>query len=323
MKNPWRSLLGYFVGVAVLSALVMLIPAIGGPGWMPESLTREARRIDALFWGTVVVGVVILAAVMAIVLYSVANFRVRPGDEEDGEPIHGHHRLEVVWTIIPAIIVTVIAAVSYVVLVRDEAPPARGDGLTVEVRAFQFGWDFTYPKLDVAQASNLVLPVDRTALFNVMSCSGREQTGSCASRAERLGLDPAPAVPQQGRDDDAGDVLHGFWVPEARIKIDAVPGIKTRTQWTPEHVTGPDDRWQVVCAELCGSGHGGMRTDVCVVDAAAFDWWGKHPDTRCDVLRYFNCADAGSDHDALAERAKRLVADDPDATCDDLEEVTA
>jgi len=125
------------------------------------------------------------------------------------------------------------------------------------------------------------------------------------------------------------DVNHAFWVPEARLKIDAIAGLRTYVQWEPTRVTGPNDRFQVVCAELCGSGHNGMRTDMCVVDAATFDWWIKldEPGRRaamCVNLRLLSCFGADvNDRDTVIGKLNALTKTKPGANCDEAEEAAA
>ena len=133
-------------------------------------------------------------------------------------------------------------------------------------------------------------------------------------------------LPRFHGDQQYVDVNHAFWVPEARLKIDAVSGLRTYVQWEPDHVTGPEDNFQVVCAELCGTGHNGMRTDMCVVEQATFDWWAElgeeeRRDATCQNLRLLTCL--GDDVDDRGEAITAIAAlskEDPDADCDDVEE---
>jgi heme/copper-type cytochrome/quinol oxidase subunit 2 len=122
------------------------------------------------------------------------------------------------------------------------------------------------------------------------------------------------------------DVNHAFWVPEARLKIDAVAGLRTYVQWAPTRVTLPEDKYQVVCAELCGSGHNGMRTDMCVVSQETFDWWLElsEDDRRvasCVNLRLLSCLgeDAG-DRDETIAAIDELAKEDLEADCDAVKE---
>lgn len=402
MKGQWGKLVGWFVGTLAISAVVTIgLPMLGGGGWLPDIISAEGKAIDDLFWGLIVLSLVIFALVAALVIYCVTHFTAKPGDMGDGEHIHGNAKMELVWIIVPTIIVSIISVISWIVLEEseiglfDEAKAnAKGAAtMQVDVRGFSFGWGFRYldragERLqpdDAEPANELVLPVGEVVRFNVMSCSGKEALGRVASqrtrelaakdhenefaeidkglcerhwdatteedreqaeqdaetlyharRKHREGdklseeeqtlLDAAPAF--KG-DNQTIDVNHAFWVPEARLKIDAVAGLRTFVQWEPTKVTGPDDNYQVVCAELCGSGHNGMRTDMCVVDKATFDWWvdlgtDERADASCVNLRLLSCLDEAPDDrgEAVAQFAK-ITSDKPDASCDDAKEAVA
>ena len=161
------------------------------------------------------------------------KFRVRPDDESDGPPIHGHTGIEIVWTAVPTVFVTIIAVLSAVVLAQNDSP--KGDPLRVEVLAQQYAWQFTYPDQGGIKATNLYLPIDRSTKLELT----------------------------------ARDVLHSFWVPEFGQKQDAVPGIVTTIVITPTK-TG---EYRLICTELCGLGHALMRTRAIVLSQADFDAW--------------------------------------------------
>lgn len=389
MRGHWGKLLLWFAISLVGGTAIIAVPYIGGGGgWLPESIAKEASSIDALFWGLVAVCIVIFAIVSAIVLYSMVAFRARPGDERDGEHIHGSVPMEVAWVVIPTIIVTVISVVSFVVLrnnevgLYEESSGKKGAAtMNVDVRAFSFGWEFRYD--DESETSpDLVLPEGEIVRFEVMSCSGSERLGRVReeerrrlaggegaeefadipqalcerewnsateedvdqakkearqlfeirqrnadgpslSREERDLLD---AQPEYKGDDQYIDVNHAFWVPEARLKIDAVSGLQTYTQWSPDQVTEPGTSMQVVCAELCGSGHNNMRNEVCIVDRETFAWWldldeDARRDASCVNLILLRC-EGGGDVDDYGERVARfagITRTKPDATCDDVE----
>lgn len=402
MKGQWGKLVGWFVLTLIGSTLVTVgLPMIGGPGWMPDRISAEAKAIDWIFWGLIILGLVIFALVGAIVFYSMVHFRAEPGDLGDGEHIHGNAKLELVWIIIPTIIVTVIAVISWMVLEDSEiglydASKANAKGaatMQVDVRGFSFGWAFRYKDQagdlmmakDAQPAGELVLPVGQVVRFNVMSCSGKEALGRVAEERRRTlaagatktefdKIEPSlcerhwntttaedrdkavadaemlfharqkhrervkltdeeqaliDAQPAFKGDVQYIDVNHAFWVPEARLKIDAVSGLRTFVQWQPTKVTGPEDRYQVVCAELCGAGHNGMRTDMCVVDKATFDWWIRLEDDErsnatCVNLRLLSCTKgAPSDRAAAITKLNALTTDKPEASCSDAKEALA
>ncbi len=147
-------------------------------------------------------------------------------------PTHGSTKLEVIWTALPTIIIAGLCAYATVLLLDIQDSPARGTRV-VNVTGQQFAWTFETRENGKRVLSNkLVLPKGEAVQFKVRS----------------------------------KDVIHDFWVPEWRLKVDAVPGITTEYSLTPSK-TG---RFQVVCAELCGLGHAFMRQTVTVVEPAAY-----------------------------------------------------
>ena len=122
-------------GIATAAAVV--------PTWLPEDASREAGRIDFVFWFVIAICIAIFALVAAVMIYAVLRFRVRPDDNEDGPPIHGHTGLEITWTAIPFVLVTAIAVVSAIVLSRNDAEAQNT--LHINVTTQQFLWTFSYP----------------------------------------------------------------------------------------------------------------------------------------------------------------------------------
>jgi cytochrome c oxidase subunit 2 len=214
---------------AVASAVALI------PGWLPEPASREAGRIDFVFWFVTGICIFIFAIVAAILGYAILKFRVKPDDDSDGPPIHGHTGLEIAWTAVPAVLVTAIAVVSAIVLAKDDAQGANP--LTVDVYAQQFFWSYSYPSFDNKQSAILRLPVNRSVVLRM----------------------------------HAKDVLHSFWVPEFRQKQDLVPGITPTLHITPNKV----GTYPVVCTELCGLGHALMRSRVIVMRPQAFRQWAE------------------------------------------------
>jgi cytochrome c oxidase subunit 2 len=205
------------------------------PGWLPESASDEAGRIDFVFWFVTAICVFIFAIVAAVLIYSVIKFRVPPDDDSDGPPIHGHTGLEIVWTAVPTFLVTAIAIVSAIVLAKNDA--AGANPLRVDVYAQQFFWSYSYPGYDNKKSTILRLPVDRSVVLRM----------------------------------HAKDVLHSFWVPEFRQKQDLVPGSTPTVHITPNKL----GTYPVVCTELCGLGHALMRSRVIVMKPDAFEQWAQ------------------------------------------------
>jgi cytochrome c oxidase subunit 2 len=218
------------IGVVIAVALTLVAVLLQ---WLPTSASEEFDRIQGVYWFATVISIAIFSLVGAVVLFSVWKWRVPDDDDADGPPIHGHTGLEILWTAVPAVLVTAIGIVSAVVL----APNGEAGTRPLEVQAIgqQFAWKFVYSDYDDLESGELVLPVGREARFTMTSV----------------------------------DVIHSFWVPNFGQKMDAVPGIETTILVTPDR-TG---EFAVVCAELCGLGHATMRAKARVVSEADFDAW--------------------------------------------------
>jgi cytochrome c oxidase subunit 2 len=228
------------VGLGVLASILGIAAGLA-IHWFPPNASTQADKVDTLYDVLIVASVPMFVIVTTVVLGSVFFFRMRPGQEnQDGPPIHGDTRLEVVWTVLPALLIAGLCTYAFIVLHDIEKKPAAASAATrefkVAVYGEQFAWTFTYPKEITGgkpvTTTQLFLPTGRSVEFRI----------------------------------HAKDVLHDFWVPAFRLKMDAVPGITTHYRITPTRL----GTYPVVCAELCGLGHATMRSSVHVISPAAF-----------------------------------------------------
>jgi cytochrome c oxidase subunit 2 len=222
---------------AVLIAGLVLVAAplaAAGQGFSPPSpTTPSGEAIKGLYWFVFAICAVVFVLVESALVLFIIRFRRRrntPMDAE-GPQIHGNTRLEIIWTIIPALILVVIAIV---VFVRVPAVEAEGQGgQRISVEAHQFYWQYVYEDEGaVISLDRLVLPVDRPVRLRLTSF----------------------------------DVDHSWWVPELTGKRDAIPGRTTTLNFTPEE----EGTYEGKCAELCGIRHAFMPTEVEVVSRAEF-----------------------------------------------------
>jgi cytochrome c oxidase subunit II len=219
----------------VLSGIAASLVAVLVP-WLPTSASEEMDRIEFTFWFTTVICIAIFSIVAAVSIYSVLKFRAAPEDDTDGPPIHGHTGIEIVWTAVPAVLVTAISVVSAIVLAKND--DLGSNPLRISVTAQQFAWRFEYPPSseggdDAVTSGELVLPVDRGVKLTLHSL----------------------------------DVIHSFWIPEMGQKSDAVPGIETTLGITPTRMGS----YTLLCTELCGPGHSTMRAAVRVVSPQDYE----------------------------------------------------
>jgi cytochrome c oxidase subunit II len=231
------------LGVAALAALIAIALGIVISyliHWFPASASTQASNTDRLYHVLVIASIPIFVVVVTVILYSVWQFRMRPGEElKDGPPIHGNTRLEVLWTTFPAILLLGLVGYSFVVLHDNEAKPARE--IQIGVTGQQFAWTYQYPPSVTGGAPlssyKLYVPKGESVYFNLRS----------------------------------KDVIHAFWIPAFRIQEDVVPGITTHWRATPSRLGS----YPVVCNLLCGLGHSLMRSQVHVVTPAQFQAWIK------------------------------------------------
>jgi cytochrome c oxidase subunit II len=273
-RGPILALLGIgTIAGAIATAVAIFLP------WLPPEASNERGRIDVLFWFTVAICIMIFAIVVAVMLYSIVRFRAAPDDDSDGPPIHGHTGLEIVWTLIPTVLVTAIGIFSAVVLSRDDAQGKNF--LEVNVSSQQFAWSFEYPNDGKVTTGTLRLPVNRSVVLHLTS----------------------------------KDVLHSFWVPEFGQKQDTVPGMTTTLHITPNKV----GTYPVICTELCGLGHSVMRTQAIVMTQAAFESWLQSqtkattsPNPSVSGAAIFKNNPCGSCHTLTAAGATAKVGPDLD-----------
>lgn len=209
---------------------------------LPESVSTFGAEIDSIYYLILGITAVIFFAVEALLIYFIIRYRHKEGRK--AAYIHGSTRAEVIWTAIPFLILVILAFQSRSVWlsVKDPAriPP---DALELRVTAKQFEWNVTYPGVDgrlgttddFVRRSQLRIPVDRPVRITLT----------------------------------AEDVIHSFFLPEFRVKQDAVPGMEIPV-WFQATRTG---EFVLGCAELCGLGHYRMRGTVTVHTAEEFDAW--------------------------------------------------
>lgn len=230
---------------AAISAVMLSI------NWNGQEASTAAPKIDDLLNVMIVISAFVFSLVCVMLFYALWKFKAKPGDESDGEPIHGNTRLEVAWTLIPTIIVLFGAGYSWSVLNDIEAKAENP--LTVDVFSQQFAWSFGYPGKGMKfSEGELHVPVNRQVQFKMHSL----------------------------------DVIHSFWVPEWRVKKDNVPGITTTATVTPDKV----GTYQLICTELCGFGHAAMRAEVVVEPPGKFREWveglkGEIPDAYLETIK--------------------------------------
>lgn len=242
------------ITVLVLGAIFIAAGVVVGltVNVFPTQATVEAVWIDSLFNFMLAIAVVIFLVVEVGIIYSIIRFRRRQGDNTDGKFSHGNWTLEIIWTAIPAVIVLILTVFSMRVY-ADIENPNRPDMLTVSVVGQQFQWKFSYDLPASVVADTSIDDERKTRLKSYMTS---------AELVLPVNRNIKAVI-------EAIDVMHAFYVPEFRIKQDAIPGRLSPVYFT----TSKTGEFQVKCAELCGTGHGQMSlvNKVRVVEQADYD----------------------------------------------------
>jgi cytochrome c oxidase subunit II len=222
----------------IFAAFVALVFAYPHMPWLlPAAASAEATGIDNLMRLMFVVSMGIFVFVQGFLLYFVWLYRRRPEDDPDavGRAIHGDNRLEIAWTVAPALFLVVLTILSLDVFRGLGLDTVREGAREVEVIGQQFFWSFNHPETGLRETNTLTLEEGRTVALHI--------TGV--------------------------DVTHAFWVPEFRLKQDATPGFVRTINITPVEA----GEYPLRCAEFCGTGHSQMLATVRVLPAAEYAAW--------------------------------------------------
>lgn len=231
MKASHR-IVGIVIAVLVTAGLVAFSIAYD---WMGPLIAEGNGRIDDVYKALLVASIPFFVIICSMLAFMLIEFRAKPDDpdDKDGAPFHGSTRIEIIWTVIPTIVVLSLGIYAWTVLDKVEAK--QPNSLTIKVIGQQFAWNYQYPTLGVKTGGDLVVPNNRPLYFEMTSA----------------------------------DVIHSFYVPNARMKRDVADGFVTRLRFTPNKLGS----FPIVCTELCGIGHATMRSTLRVVTPAEFTKW--------------------------------------------------
>jgi cytochrome c oxidase subunit 2 len=210
----------------------------------PTPVSPNGQDIFNTYIGISIPAIIVFIGVEAALLWVVLRYRRSEQPAGYVPPqIHGNHTVEIVWTVIPLIIVIAIAAYSFVELQKDFQPISNQD-MTVIVSGHQFGWVYTY------QGTKIVV----------------DQEGTLAGDVTPFVVPTHKLIKLEFQ---GTDVIHSWWVPAISGKTDAVPGYDNFS-WLKIDQVGT---WHGECAELCGAGHSTMQIIVQAMDQSDYDVW--------------------------------------------------
>ncbi len=239
-----------------------------------EAASDHGERIDVMIWITLwVTGIVFVITQVALFWFA---FKYQESDTRKAFYYPHNNNLEIIWTAIPAIVLTVLVGFGlyYWFKITDEAPE---NSQVVEITGKQFNWEFRYPGKD-----------------NILGKKYFKKTNEAENNPlGQLWEDPANHDDVYGTGEMhivvnkpvklvifAKDVIHDVGLAHFRMKMDAVPGTPTTMWFTPKYTTlemkekyGPDFNYEISCNQICGAGHYGMRGTIIVESQAEFNAW--------------------------------------------------
>lgn len=260
---PTERRTGLWLGIVILALTaggVISTLVARGRWWLPPLASVHGRDIDRMFYITLALTGALF--VLVHVLLGLFVWRYAAAGSGRAHFLHDHRPLELTYTILPAIGMTVLVSLSGIVWTRIHGTPPP-DALVVEVRGEQFAWIARYPGADGAFGRT---DPKRIASANPLGLDRGDTAAAddVTSRDLYLVVNRPALIRLRAR-----DVLHSFFVAEFRVKQDAVPGMTVDLWFTPTRA----GQYDLACAELCGVGHYTMRGRVRVVSQAAFDAW--------------------------------------------------
>jgi cytochrome c oxidase subunit 2 len=224
------------------------------PNILPAAASAEAQNVDSLFTILLFLGGIVFFLIQGLLVVSIIAFRAKPGDDTDGPSNHGNMTLEIVWTIIPSVVVVFLAIISFSVWNTNTTPKedenmVNGAPIEYNVTGARYAWTHEYVTNTMDDEGNPVVINTGNVLHTY------------------LGQNVHLTMQTQ-------DVIHSYWVPAMRVKQDLLPGNPetggrpTELRFTPVRVEGETypAEYPIVCAELCGDGHGRMRGVVVVYE---------------------------------------------------------
>jgi len=229
--------------------------------WFPQTISEHGPRVDSQFTLTIIVVGIAFTAAQVGLGWAVWKYR-DTADAQRATYTHGNNRLEIVWTLVTAVVFISLAVMGQSVWASLHLHSAPPGAYQIEVVAQQFAWNFHYPGKDTTFGKTEPTLIDDTS-----NPIGLDQTDPNA-KDDVVG--PTLVIPVNRPVElilRSKDVTHSFWVPQLRFKQDLVPGMAIHVHFTATQI----GKYELACAELCGMNHYKMKSYMLVLPQSEFD----------------------------------------------------
>lgn len=258
--------------------------------YLPKSASEHGILTDNLFW--LITTIILIAFLLTHALLFWFPFKYQFNENRKAHFYPDNHKLEIIWTIIPAIVLTVLVFMGWKTW-TDITAPAPKDAVVLEITGKQFNWIVRYPGADGKLGTYNYKLIDAT---NEVGIDFSDKSSFDDFLPREIHIPKGKAIHFKIR---ARDVLHSVFLPHFRQKMDAVPGMPTTFWFTPIYTTdemksitgNPNFKYELACTEVCGRGHFGMKFLVVVDEPEDFEKWNtsqeaflkKNPDYLANV----------------------------------------
>ncbi len=297
--------------------LVFLIVGLFGVYWTHHTLGDKILKfgtsasdhgvlVDNMMKYTLIAtGLVFFATQILLFWYS---YRYQESDTRKTYYFPHNNKLELIWTVVPAIVLTILIGFGLVYWYKITGP-APADAMTVEITGSQFKWEYRYPGKDGILGKKYYKNIDlvhANPLGQIWDDGANRDDVYIGSEPMHLVIGkPVKLVI------NAKDVIHSVGLPHFRLKMDAVPGTPTTLWFTPtkttkqmqEELGNPNFVYEIACDQMCGSGHTGMRGEIIVETQEEYDQW-----IRSKIPQYLFAKRALADAAAGAAKPDSVTA---------------
>ena len=231
----------------IVAALTVALPlliagCVDNPNSVFHSRTEFNRDVGKLFELLLWLGTIVFVFTEVLLIWTLVRYRHRKGTAHQPEQVHGNTKLEILWTVIPAVVLAAIAVPTVQTIFKTQGD-AGPEALQIEAIGHQWWWEFRYPQYNITTANEVYLPIGRKVNFALTTV----------------------------------DVIHSFWIPALGGKRDNVNNRTNYLWFTPDSTT--EGAFNGFCAEYCGTSHANMRFRAFTVSPEQFESWVAHQQT--------------------------------------------
>jgi cytochrome c oxidase subunit 2 len=297
--------LGLIIFLIIGLGLFFWYSSVAPQHYLPRAVSEHGVKTDMLFWFTMTILTIAFVIVNLFLFVFAYKYQYKEGRKAYFYP--ENHKLEMVWTVIPAIVMAVLVFYGWKEWseITKEEPK---DSVVVEIMGKQFAWQVRYPGKDLQLGNYHFTKIDASNEFGI---DFTDKASFDDFLPSELYIPKGKPVLLKIR---ARDVLHSVFAPHFRLKMDAVPGMPTKFWFVPtkttkqirEELGNPEFNYEIACTEVCGRGHFAMRFIIKVVEPDEYDSWLASQKTFVEMNKEYVLSKASEELKKLVQIEKEV-----------------